>query len=342
MRYRILITLALTLFVSPDLFGQSSAKPATPAAPKKSTPSRPKSLVGKLADTAITSAASLATDTILGDKAGMVAAVLGASGEPSCPAGLIAIPASHAMPGAAGAAGMPTMPSAGTAIVGAAKNKLFGKKADAAAAAAGAAGAAGGSTEQAAAGSVIPASGYMCGTPEQVTAAMQTAQAGAGASQGAAMKQGMGAALAATPQGQLAAGAVAAAPVAVAGAKKLGGMFGKGGQTAESMKKDLAKGKLVVKKIKFVKDSDEMAPGFEADIAMLAEALQGSDGQFVLTVPPEGDEAGGELAQKRMERVFAHLLISGLPNGRLMTGQGGKPVKSGDARVEISAAGRTQ
>lgn len=339
MRSRILIALALTLVVSPELPGQGAAQPASPA-PKKSSPSRPKSMVEKLADTAITSAAAVATDTLLGDKAGMVAALIGAGGQPTCPAGLIAMPAQYGLGAAAGAPGMPGVPSAGSAIVGAAKGKLLGKKGGAAAAAAaGVAGAAAApGAEQLSAAAGAPA--YVCGTPEQVTAAIQSAQAAGGADQGGAMKSSMATALASTPQGALVGGAVAAAPMAVAGAKKLGGVFGKGGQTAESMKKELAKGKLVVKKIKFVSGSDELSPGFEADLTMLAEALQGSEGQFVLSVPPEAGDESGELARKRTDRVFAHLLIAGLPNGRLMTGEGARPVKSGDARVEIVASGR--
>jgi hypothetical protein len=340
MRRGILIALGSVLALTPELTAQSTP---TKTAPKPATPGRARSIAKQLADTTVTSAAGIVADTLLGEHAGMVAAIIGAGGQPTCAPGLMAMPAQYAgMPGAGAAQGMTSMPSAGSAIVGLAKKKLAGKAAGAAAGAAAgtAAGAAAGAAAQQGA-----APQYLCGTPDQITAAMQAAQsagaAGQAAGAGASMKSGMGAALAATPQGALVGGAVAAAPMAMAGAKKLGGMFGRGAQTAESMKKDLAKGKLTVKNIKFVRGSDELAPGFEADLAVLAEALQGLEGQFVLSVPAEAGESAepdAELAERRMQRVFAHLLLSGLPNGRVMTGSGGKAVKVGDARVQLTQA----
>ncbi len=327
MRIRMLIAVLAVALVAPTVGAQG--KPATSNKPS----GKGKSLIGKIADTAITSAASMATDTLLGENAGMVAAVLGADGVPSCPAGLMPIQSQYAMGAGMGMG----MPSAGSMIVGAAKGKLGGKTA----AATEVAGAVAGNAAPSQAASAQAQ--YMCGTPEQISAAVQTAQAeqqgqgGIGAA-AAAQTAGMAGAMKYTPMGA----AIAAAPLAGKAAKKLGGMFGKGGQSAESMKKDLGKGRLVVQKLKFQDGSDELAEGFEEELAKLTEALAGSEGAFVLRVPPEaGDDAdaGATLAQHRQARVYAHLLLNGVPAARLTRDGAGvdKPVKKGEARVEIVA-----
>ncbi|MFN2400700.1 MAG: hypothetical protein ABR543_18995 [Gemmatimonadaceae bacterium] len=308
---------ALAFLFSATLSAQSS-KPATPK--KKTTASRAKGIVGKIVDSAATGAAAMATDTILGESAGAIAAVVagGQPGAPTCPAGLVL----YLPPTAAPAAGAsPTMPSAGASIVGAAKSR-FGKK------------------KAKPADSTVATSQFLCGTPEQAQASMQAAQAGAQPS-----SIGVGSVLAATPQGMAVSGAIAAAPMVGSAAKKLGGRFRRGGQTSETMKKDLSSGKLTIKEIKFVDASDEMAPGFEAAITALAEALQAVEGQFALSVAAESDGQSppdAALAQRRMERVAAHLRIAGVPDSRL-TVRGIQPTvidpksapKPGEARVEV-------
>jgi hypothetical protein len=329
MRIRMLCAVLAIVLVAPTLDAQG--KPAT----STTATSKGKSLIGKIADTAITSAASMATDTLLGENAGMVAAALGADGAPSCPAGLMPIQSQYAM---GAGAGMTGMPSAGSMIVGAAKSKLGGK----AAAATGVAGAVAGNAAQSQAAAAQAQ--YMCGTPDQISAAVQAAQAqqsqGGMAAAAAAQTAGIAGAMKYTPMGA----AIAAAPMAGKAAKKLGGMFGKGGQSAESMKKDLGKGRLVVQKLKFQEGSDELAPGFEEELTKLTEAFAGTEGSFVLRVPAEAGEdaaAAAALAEHRQARVYAHLLLNGIPAARLAREDvaTGKPVKKGDVRVELVAGG---
>lgn len=327
MRIRILTALLAIVLLAPSAGAQG--KPASSTKPT----SKGKSLIGKIADTAITSAASMATDTLLGENAGMVAAVLGADGVPTCPTGLMPMQSQYAM----GAGAAMAMPSAGSMIVGAAKGKL-GHKAVATTEVAGAVAGNAAPSQSAAAQAT-----YVCGTPEQISAAVQSAQAqeqaqGGMAAAAAAQTAGMAGALKYTPMGA----AVSAAPLAGKAAKKLGGMFGKGAQSAESMKKDLGKGRLVVQKLRFQEGSDELAEGFEEELTKLTEVLAGTEGHFVLRVSPEADddtEAAAALAQHRQARVYAHLLLNGVPAARLARdgAAAGKPVKKGEARVEIVA-----
>ena len=312
MRHWILATLALLAAVQAPAGGQGSA--ATSAS------DRAKAVLGKAADTAATSAASLLADTLLGSHGGLAPATLDANGQPACGAGLIAVPAESLAPnGMAAASGVPGVPSPGSAIVGMAKKKLAGDgDADTSAAAA-------------------PASGYYCGTPEQVNAVMQQAQTG-GAGAGSGMQAGVTSALSSTRQGARVGGAVAAAPLAGTAARKLGGMFGRGGQTAESMQKDLTKGRLTLKKLQFAEGSDELGEGADEEIAKLGQALAASEGRFALEVAPEGtSEADIALAGLRSQRVMAHLLVAGIGVDRISAGAGTKPVKRGEARLDVVA-----
>ena len=314
MRYRIFATLALLAAVQASVGGQSSTG--------SSAADRAKAVLGKAADTAATSAASLIADTLLGSTSGLVPAALDASGQPACGAGLIAVPAQYLTPnGSAGATGMPGIPTPGSALVGMAKKKLAGDD----------------GADTAAATSAAPASGYLCGTPEQVNAAMQNAQTGgAGAVPG--VKAGLTSALSSTRQGALVGGAVAAAPLAGKAARKLGGMFGRGAQTPESMQKDLAKGRLTMKKLRFADGSDELGEGADEEIAKLGQALAAGEGRFELQVAPEGtEETDRALAGLRAQRVLAHLLVAGIAVDRLSAGAAAKPVKRGDARLEVHA-----
>jgi outer membrane protein OmpA-like peptidoglycan-associated protein len=308
-----LTTLALLAAVQATAGGQSSTG--------SSAADRAKAVLGKAADTAATSAASLLADTLLGSTGGLAPAALDANGHPACGPGLIAVPAQYLTPnGTAGAPAVPAVPSPGSALVGMAKQKLAGDgNADTTAAAA-------------------PASGYYCGSPEQVNAAMQQAQTG-GAGAGSGMQAGLTSALSTTRQGALVGGAVAAAPLAGKAARKLGGMFGRGGgQTTESMQKDLAKGSLTMKKLRFVEGSDELGDGADEEIAKLGQALAASEGRFALEVAPEGSaDADVALAGRRAQRVLAHLLVAGVPVDRLSAETSTRPVKRGDARLEVRA-----
>ena len=69
-----------------------------------------------------------------------------------------------------------------------------------------------------------------------------------------------------------------------------GGLLGGKGQTKESMIKDLAKGRLVLKGIKFIASSDALEDPIDDDIALLAEALAAMEGQYVLNMPAEAKD----------------------------------------------------
>lgn len=299
----------------------AAALPAQQSSTAGSATSRAKQLLGSAADTAVTSAASMLADTLLVANGGMVPATMTAEGAPTCEAGLIAIPAEYVTGGTATPAqSMPGVPTPGSALVGMAKKKLAGDDGD---------------TNTTA---TAPSSGYLCGTPEQVSAAMRSAQSGS-AGGAPSMTSGIASALGSTRKGAMVGGAVAAAPLAGKAARKLGGMFGRGAQTAESMTKDLGKGRLTVKKLEFVEGSDELAEGFENHIAMLAEALLGLEGRFELRVPAESDasEPNVSLAERRVQRVFTHLLVAGVPAERLTTAAGTSTAKRNEARLEVAA-----
>jgi outer membrane protein OmpA-like peptidoglycan-associated protein len=316
MLLRLPMALLLGFLFSANVIAQDPPKTGT----RKSSASRAKSIAGKLADTAVTSAAAMAADSVLGDNAAAVAAAVspsGAYGMPACPEGLVPF---HVAPTAT-ASPLPAMPTPGSMIIGAAKKKMGGETADTAPP------------------SASSGAQFQCGTAEQAAAA---GNAGAGAP--SAMSS-VGAVMAATPQGMLVTGAIAAAPAAGKGLKKLGGMLGRGKQSSESMAKDLAKGRLQLKTIRFVDGSDELTPEYEPAIASLAEALQNSEGRFLLLMPAEANEEGlpdSALAQRRLTRVAMHLQLAGVPDDRLTmvderTGErkAAKTAKRGDARIEL-------
>ena len=190
---------------------------------------------------------------------------------------------------------------------------------------------------------------YLCGTPAQAAQSMQSQSAAAQAAQAAqappSATSSVGSMLSNTPQGMMVTGAVAAAPMAMAGAKKLGGIFFKG-QTKESMAADLAKGKLILKGVKFVEGTEMLVQDAENDIPVLAEALQFVPGQFALSIPAETDgksPADFELAKRRVARIAVHLLTAGITDDRVTTRALAPPspdtkpvtVKPGSARPEL-------
>ena len=285
---------------------------------------------------------------------------------PQCASGMVLIPASLANPAtaspvASAAAGMPTIPSIPSPtsfLANAAKNKLL-KKGDSVPVA---------PTSPPA--STTPTAQFLCVTPAQAQTYLQSAQNAASAqaaptpeqaaaAQKDAMKSAVTGVLAATPQGMLVSGAVAAAPSATGAVKSLAGRFSRG-ESKDGMIKDLRQGRLQVKGIRFVDGSDEMAEGFEQTIAMLGDALQSVDGQFALIVPAESDGKSPpdvETARRRMAKLAAHLQLAGIAPERLVVADdaigahtpGGRTVgahmsaakapKIGEARVEIVRVG---
>ena len=312
---------------------------------------RSKVVAGAVNGAAAGAAAAVAPTAAAGTVAGTVAGAAPAgaiSAVPTCAAGEVLYPAPVA-PGAA--AGNPSMMSSamgammpgGASMIDAAKKKYLKK--DSSTAGAVAAGAVAGAATGAAQ-AIAGTPQYLCGTPEQATQSMQAQSAAAQAAQAnqSAMPS-VGSMLAATPQGMMVNGAVAAAPMAVAGAKKVGGMFFHG-QTKESMAADLAKGKIILKGMKFVEGTDMLVPDAENDIPLLAEALHYVEGQFILSMPTESDGKSApdfELAKRRVARIAVHLLTSGITDDRVTTRAPGPPspdakpatVKPGAARPEL-------
>ena len=190
---RVVRSVGIALFVAMPLLAQS--------APKKS--SRAKAVAGKIVDTAATSVATMAADSLLGTRgaamtqalsaaqmAQMVqAAQLAAGTLPNCAAGTIPVPVVVGGPSPTGAGGVasaasalgsiPSVPTPGGLLVGVAKKKLFGfgKKKDTTQAAAASAPAAA-ATVNAVAGRAQ----YQCMTVEQAQAYSQAASNGANAS----------------------------------------------------------------------------------------------------------------------------------------------------------------
>jgi hypothetical protein len=152
--------------------------------------------------------------------------------------------------------------------------------------------------------------------------------------------------IAATPVGAIAAGAVVAAPLAGKAAKALGGVFGGKGPTKEGMIKDLAKGRLVLKGVRFIASSDALEDGFEDDLAMLAEALAAMGDEFVLNLPAEAadkEEPDTAMARRRLVKLVAHLQVAGVSQERLVAmgvyppelDAKKKAPKPGEARPEV-------
>jgi hypothetical protein len=176
--------------------------------------------------------------------------------------------------------------------------------------------------------------------------AAQAAAMSAAASQAAPNGGSVASAMAAaTPIGL----AVTAAPVAVKGVKALGGLLGKGGPNAAGMIKELStKGRLELKGIRFIGASDAIEPGFEDDVAMLAEALGSIEGQFVLNIPAEAAEKAEPdttMARRRLTKLAAHFAVAGIPESRVRfvsEAPGLDPKKKtpklGEAKVELLRA----
>jgi hypothetical protein len=149
----------------------------------------------------------------------------------------------------------------------------------------------------------------------------------------------------ATPAGALLSGAALAAPMAGKAAKALGGLLGKGAPSKEGMIKDLAKGRLALKHVKFLPASDALEDGFEESFAMLAEALVAMEGKFVLNVPVETVDQGEPqvaIAKRRIAKIEAGLLAAGISKDRLVVGSyppgldpKKKSPKPGEGQLEV-------
>ena len=262
------------------------AAPAVGQTPQK------KSSIAKLAG-------KLADSTLMGTAAGLVDGALGtAAGGGGCPAGTVPTAAG---PGVVGLAPM-TGPSAGSAIVQAARRKLAGgKKPDPAATAA---------------PQIVCVSAAQSQIAAQQQAAMQAAQQQAAAAQAPGMGSMAKGLAAATPVGAI----MAAAPVAGMAAKAIGSFLKGKGPNKESMIKELAKGRLVLKGVKFLPASDALEAGFEDDLAALAEALSAMSGEFLLNVPAEAiskTEVDTTMARRRLDKLVVNLQVAGVSTERL-------------------------
>jgi len=292
----------------------------TAATPKKK-PSKAAAVVKKLADTAATAAAGAGVQSLLGKKAaGGVANALGVGG--------VITPC-----GARTA-------SAGAAIVGVAKG-VAKKAVDTTAAAA---------ATPCPQGVIPGMPGGVPGMPAGIPGmpgGVPGGDAAAAMAAGAAMSgaaanpmAGMGAIAAMTPVGL----AASAAPGAIKGIK---GLMGGKPQDKVAMLRELGKGKLELKDVKFIEGTAELEAGYEPSLAALGEAIGLAEGTYLLHVAAEAGEKGQApdtaLARKRIEKVWAAILVNGVSDQRLIAAQvlpaalqeGRKPPKQGKARVEL-------
>jgi hypothetical protein len=310
-----LITLSLILpFVmsaAPLAMGAAQTPPDTTTKVKR-PPSKLGKIAKRLADTAATTAAGAGVQSLLGEKAGGVANALGAGGVTPCGTGYGA--------------------TAGAALVGAAKG-IVKKAADTAHAA---------SAAPCPQGMAIP--GQQAGIPGTPSAAEAAAVAGAamtGTPAGASPLSGMGAMAAMTPVGL----AASAAPGAIKGIK---GVLGGKPQDKLAMVRELGKGKLEFKQVKFIEGTLEFEPGFEASFTAFAEAIAVVEGTYYVYVSAEAPrdktaQPDTALARKRLAKVWAGMAASGVSDQKVIPvselpaamNEGRKLPKAGDVKVEI-------
>jgi len=307
------LILVTAMSAAPLAIGNAQTPPDSTKA--KKPPSKLEKVAKRVADTAATAAAGAGVQSLLGKKAGGVANALGAGVNP-CGTGY-------------GVTG-------GAAIVGAAKG-IVKEATDTAA----------GVDPCAKAGAVpgMPAGlPGMPGVDAATAAAMAGAMAGATGGRAAAGVNplgGMGAVAGMTPVG-LAAGA---APGAIKGVK---GLLGGKPQDKTAMLRELGRGKLELKQVKFIEGTQEFEPGFEASFATFAEAVALVEGTYLMHVSAEaprekGAELDTALARKRVAKVWSLMAASGVSDQKVipvnelpesMTA-GRKLPKSGDVKVEI-------
>jgi hypothetical protein len=332
-----------------------STKPDTTTKPKK-PPSKFAKIAKGVAGTAATAAAGAGVQSVLGKDAGGVANALSGAGALPCGTGY----------------GV----TAGAAIVGSVKNVV--KKAGETEAAASA-------TPCPQAGGLIPGlPGGIPGLPKGIpglpggipglpggipglpsgkgiagalagaaiggavtNAAVNGAVANAaisGAISGANPLSGMGGAgglVGMTPVG-LAAGA---APGAIKGVK---GLLGGKPQDKLAMVRELGKGKLELKSVKFIEGTLEFEPGFESSFTAFAEAVALVEGTYIMHVSAEqprqkGAEPDTVLSHKRVAKVWALMAAAGVSDQKVFAmnelpaavSEDRKLPKAGDVKVEI-------
>jgi len=309
------LILAIGLPAAPFAMGAAQT-PADTSAKVKKPPSKLGKIAKRIADTAATTAAGAGVQSLLGKQAGGVANALGAGGVNPCAPG-------HAT-------------TAGAAIVGAAKG-VVRKAADSGQVASGA---------PCAQGVVIP--GMPAGLPGMPGAAAAAGAALGGVIGGAPPAAsplggmgGMGAVASMTPIG-LAAGA---APGAIKGIK---GMLGGKPQDKLAMLRELGKGKLEFKSVKFIEGTLEFEPGFEQTFVAFAEAVALVEGTYYMHVSAESPRQKGgapdtALAHKRVAKVWALMAANGVSDQKVIAvselpaalSEGRKLPKPGDVKVEI-------
>jgi hypothetical protein len=312
---RFTLCLILTIAISAPLT-IGNAQTAPDSIKTRKSPSKVEKIAKRVADTAATTAAGAGVQSVLGKKAGGVANALGAGGINPC--------------------GPAYGVTAGAAIVGAAKGivKEATDSAD-------------GVNPCAKAGTVPGMPGGipgLAGGADAAAAAMaeaMTGAAGGGAAAGANPLSGMGAVAAMTPMGM----AAGAAPGAIKGVK---GLLGGKPQDKTAMLRELGRGKLELKQVKFIEGTQEFEPGFEDSFTAFAEAIALVEGTYYLHVSAEsprekGAEPDTALAHKRLTKVWALMAASGVSDEKVIAvselpasmSAGRKLPKPGDVKVEI-------
>jgi hypothetical protein len=309
MQFRSLGLILGLLALSAPTFARAQTTSKAPAPTVKKAPSRARQVAGKLADTAVTTVAGIAADSLLGKAGTAMANKLGLGTQP-CLQGAGSMPA--------GIAGLLPGVSAGTAVVGAAKKALLKRASDSAAAHAAA---------------PVPCPTAAAAIPGMPGVSPNSGMPGSP----------LGMMAAATPIGM----AVMAAPLAGKAAKGVKGLLGGKPQDKIAMLRELGKGRLELKDVKFIEGTAEMVPGYEASFAELGEAIGMAEGTYILYVAAEeggkGEMPDTALARKRLEKVWAGILVNGVSAQRIIAAKvlppaldvGRKPPKKGQARIEL-------
>ena len=288
-----LVTLSLILAVGTSAapLAMGAAQTASDTTKVKRPPSKLGKIAKRLVDTAATTAAGAGVQSVLGNKAGGVANALGAGAMPC---------------------GIGVGVTAGSTIVGAAKG-IVKRVADTVP---------GASVAPCGQGVTIP--GMPAGIPGLPNGAAAAAMAGAmgGAAMGGVTPSaalggmgGMGAMASMTPVGL----AVGAAPGAIKGIK---GMLGGKPQDKLAMLRELGKGKLEFKGVKFIEGTLELEPGFEPSFVAFAEAVALVEGTYLMHVSPEASREKGAdpdtaLSRKRVAKVWALMAANGVSDQKV-------------------------
>ena len=328
------LILTLGLSVAPLASGAAQTSPDTATKATK-PPSKLGKIAKKVADSAATTAAGAGVQSLLGKNAAGVAKAMGAGGLNPCAAGYGA--------------------TAGAAIVGAAKGIAKTVKDTTKAAAAnpcvngmaipgmpaGIPGMPSGADAAAAAAAMSGMMNGAAGAAAAGAAGNAAANAAAAAAAGANPLAGMGAMASMTPVGL----AASAAPGAIKGVK---GLLGGKPQDKTAMLRELGKGSLELKHVKFIEGTQEFEPGFEESFTNFAEAIALVEGTYYLYVAAEASrEKGAEpdtvLARKRLVKVWVLMTAAGVTDQKVVAvtalppamSKDRKPPKPGNARIEI-------